>query len=122
MQARTFETEIAAIRGRDDASTLRVHGRVRYPEAPELRRRLLRWIDETPARRLVVSLGEVADIDTSGAAVLVEALLRGRERGKPVLLCSPSPSVMRMFRLAGFEEALDACCPTPAETARRLMT
>lgn len=116
----SFRTETAPVAGHDDASTLRVSGRVRYAEAPELRRRVLEWIDETAARRLVISLGGVEDMDTSGAAVLVEALLRGRRSGKSILLCSPSESVMRLFRLAGFEEALEACCATPAETASRL--
>jgi anti-anti-sigma factor len=121
MQALPLQTEIGPVNGRDDVSAFRVRGRVRYPEAPELRRRILTWIDGSSASRLVISLGEVDDIDASGAAVLVEGLLRGRKLSKPVLLCSPSESVIRLFRLAGFEDALEACCANPAETARRLM-
>ena len=121
MQSAAFQTEIAPVTGHDDASTLRVQGRVRYAEAPELRRRILEWMDDTAASRLVISLGGVDDIDTSGVAVLVEALLHARRTDKAVLLCSPSESVLNLFRLAGFEEALEACCATPAETAQRLM-
>jgi len=121
VEVAAFQTEIASIQDHEDASTFRVRGRVRYAEAPELRNRVLDWIDGTPASRLVISLGQVEEIDTSGAAVLVEALLRGRQVHKSILLCSPSDSVLRLFRLAGFEEALDACCATPAETAQRLM-
>jgi len=85
-----------------------------------LRKALLDWIRASAQSRLIIELDGVDDMDTSGAAVLVEALVAGRDQGKRVLLCSPSDSVVRLFRLAGFEEALRACCATSAEARRRL--
>ena len=120
MRAPAFQTETAPVPGVSGASALRVRGRVRHLEATPLRRVLLDWIGSAEEPRLVIELGQVEDMDTSGAAVLVEALLAGRERGKRVLLCSPSESVLRLFRLAGFEDALRACCPTVAEARLRL--
>jgi anti-anti-sigma factor len=116
----SFETEVVAVPEIPDASTIRIRGRVRYDHAPELRQVLLEEIGSTPAGSVVLELAEVTDMDTAGAAVLVEALVHGRKRGKRVLLCSPSDSVMQMFRLAGFEEVLDACCPNAVEVQRRL--
>jgi anti-anti-sigma factor len=116
----TFETEVVAIPEIPDASTIRVRGRVRYGQAPELRQVLLKEIDNTPSSSVVLELSEVVEMDTAGAAVLVEALVHGRKRAKRVLLCSPSDSVLQMFRLAGFEEVLDACCPNASDVQHRL--
>jgi anti-anti-sigma factor len=115
-----FETEIRPVPGLEDASTLHVRGRIRYGQASAFRRAILDWVTRSPASRLIIELDEVEDMDTSGVAVLVESLVFGRDRSKQMLLCSPSESVMRLFRLAGFEEALKACCPSPAEALRRL--
>lgn len=120
MNDSTFQTEIRAVAGLEDASTLHIRGRIRYAQAPALRREILDWITRSPASRLIIELDAVEEMDTSGAAVLVESLVFGRDRSKQMLLCSPSESVMRLFRLAGFEEALAACCPSPAEALRRL--
>ena len=120
MNESTFATEIRPVPEIEDASMLFVRGRIRYPQAPALRKGILDWIAHTSASRMIIELGEVEEMDTSGAAVLVEALVFGRDRSKQMLLCSPSESVTRLFRLAGFEEALKACCPSPADALRRL--
>ena len=116
----TFETEIRAVPEIDDASMLLVRGRIRYTQAHSLRKAILDWVTRSTASRLIIELEEVEEMDTSGVAVLVESLVVGRDRSKQILLCSPSESVMRLFRLAGFEEALKACCPSPAEALQRL--
>jgi anti-anti-sigma factor len=115
-----FETEIRPVPGLDDASTLHVRGSIRYGQAVAFRQAVLDWVTRSPSSRLIIELDDVEDMDTSGVAVLVESLIFGRDRSKQMLLCSPSESVMRLFRLAGFEEALKACCPSPAEALRRL--
>ena len=120
MNESTFETEIRVVTEIENASALFVRGRIRYPQAPALRQAILDWVTGSSASRLMIELDEVEEMDTSGAAVLVEALVIGRDRSKQMLLCSPSESVMRLFQLAGFEEALEACCPSPAEAIRRL--
>ena len=121
MNESTFETEIRAVPEIEDVSMLLVRGRIRYPQAPALRQAILDWVASTEASRMIIELEDVDEMDTSGAAVLVEALVVGRDRSKQMLLCSPSESVLRLFRLAGFEEALEACCPSPAAALRRLL-
>lgn len=101
------------------AFTLRIAGQISRAEVPVLRSRILEVLDR-PEDRIVLSLGSVTDMDTAGAAVLVEAVVEGRRRSKRVLLCSPSPSVMRMFELSGLTEALEACSPNPDATLERL--
>ena len=120
MDSTAFQTEDHEIRGEVEAFTLRIQGQVARDEVPELRDRILDVLAHRPFERIVLSLGNVRTMDTAGAAVLVEAVLEGRARGKRVLLCSPSESVMQMFEMAGLEDALGACCPTPDVTWQRL--
>ena len=115
-----FETEIARIEAMPGAGTVHVRGRVTFDEAPEVRRVLLDAVGQHAGDKLVLELAGVDEIDTSGAAVLAETLKAGMNRGLRVLLCSPSDSVMQIFRLAGFEDVLNHCCADPQETWRRL--
>ena len=96
-----------------------VSGIVRYDAAPELRKRLLAQTGEDGAAT-VLELSGVQAIDTAGAAVLVEVWMAGRERGRHVVLCAPSPSVVELFRLGGFEQILHDCCPSPQAARDRL--
>jgi anti-anti-sigma factor len=116
-----YETDSTTKEGMPDARTIHVTGQVTMQEAPEFRVEILEKISTTTEAKIVVELGGVDKMDTSGAAVLAEALKLGQSRGRRVLLCSPSQSVLRIFRLAGFEEVLGACCSDPDETWQRLI-
>jgi len=102
------------------ASYLDLAGRATLDEIPELRDSILAEVGGTAATQLVFRLGGVEKLDTAGAAVLIEAIRLGHQRGLKLWLCSPSESVVQMFQLAGLEEVLDYCCSTPEETRRRL--
>ena len=122
MAAATFETRVEKMDDLPGAAYLHLRGRLTLNEAPELRKSILREIGETSASRLAFELSGVDKLDTAGAAVLIEAIRLGQQRGLKLLLCSPSESVVRMFQLAGLEEVLDYCCSTPEQTRRRLLT
>ena len=116
----TFQAESRATDGVDDTREIRIRGRVTFDEAPELRKAILDEVEGASARRLVLELGGIDKMDTAGAAVLAEALRFGEKKGMRVLLCSPSESVLQIFKLAGFEDVLDHCCAGWEETRRRL--
>ncbi len=103
-----------------DAAAIRLTGRITFDEAAAARRAILAALAATPATRVVLELGGVEELDTAGAAVLAEVLKTGEADNKRVLLCRPSESVLKIFRLAGFAEVLDCCCPDVAEVRRRL--
>lgn len=121
MQATAFQTEVVPIPDIPDASAIHLSGRVTMDSAPRLRDKIMAEVSATAADKLVLELSGIEKIDTAGAAVLVEALKDGQERGMRVLLCSPSDSVTQIFRLAGFEEVLNYCCSCPEETRQRLL-
>ncbi len=120
MTAPAFRAEVAPIEGMPQASTMALAGRVTLDEASAARSEILGWLASTDATRIVMELSNVEKMDTSGAAVLVEAIRVARDRGQRILLCCPSESVLQIFRLAGFEEVLRCCCADSEETHRRL--
>ena len=116
----SFVTETAPIPEMPEAGTVHLRGRVTWREAPRVRKCLLGEMSGNSASKIVLELAGVEEMDTAGAAVLAEVLKHGITRGKRVLLCSPSEPILRIFRLAGFDEVLQHCCVDPQETWRRL--
>jgi anti-anti-sigma factor len=102
-----------------EVEVLSVQGRVTYHNAARLRSIIFAEL-KNDAKRLVIELGSVDAMDTAAVAVLVEAIHAGRGQGKEVLLCTPSETVMRIFRLAGLSEVLASCHATPDELRQRL--
>jgi len=121
MGSEPLPTRVQPIPGIPDAGSIRLQGRLTRGEVPRERDGLLAAVRSASTPKVVLELGAISEIDTAGAALLVEAFLAGERSGKRVLFCSPSASVLSVFRLAGFADILDHCCPTPAETRRRLM-
>lgn len=119
MSASSFTTEVRAVPDVQEVRVMTVEGRITYREAHDLRHAIFKELDLS-TYGLVIDLGQVQNMDTSGAAVLVEVVLASKQRDQILLLCSPSHSVMRIFRLAGLEEVLGACCEDDDETMQRL--
>ncbi|MHC5012814.1 MAG: STAS domain-containing protein [Planctomycetota bacterium] len=85
-----------------DAVVLTIGGSVDIYTSPELRGELKVALDkETP--RVVVDMGGVTFVDSSGLATLIEGLQRiGTYEGK-LLLCNLSSSVLGVFQLANLD-------------------
>ena len=103
-----FEVSYDARAGKYTAM-LSLEGAVTFREASELRRRLLEAIEAHPDRNLVVELSKVDRFDTAAMAVLLEGLILTHEQGPEIFLVGANDAVTKVFRLAGFEEALLRC-------------
>ena len=88
---------------------LTVSGVVTHREAADLRDQLLRAIEAHPERNLVVELSRVDQFDTAAMAVLLEGLILTNGKEPEVFLVGASDAVTKVFRLAGFEDALLRC-------------
>lgn len=88
---------------------LTLEGAVTFREAPELQRQLRRAVETHPDRNLVVELSRVDRFDTAAMAVLLEVLMQTHQHGPEVYLVGANEVVTKVFRLAGFEEALLRC-------------
>ena len=115
-----FHTELKTTPEMPDILVLHVRGRVTYQNASELRHRVLSEIEGTVATKLIVELDDVEQMDTAGAAVLVEAVMQGKDSDVEIMLCAPSESVLRIFCLAGLSDVLESCFSSPAELQKRL--
>ena len=71
-------------RGAECAVTL--SGRITIDSSPDLREFLLERVNSPDSRSLTVDFDEVAYVDTSGLAVLIEILKAARGQGKTVRL------------------------------------
>jgi anti-sigma B factor antagonist len=85
-----------------DAVVVSVGGSVDIYSSPELRGELKVAL-EAKAPRLVVDLGEVSFVDSSGLATLIEALQKVQAYGGKLVLCNLTPKVLGVFQLANLD-------------------
>jgi len=82
-----------------DGTLLAPGADVDLARSPEMRRVIKEALDAKPGR-LVIDLGEVHYMDSSGVATLVEALQRCRMLGCTLVLCGLQPKVRSIFEIA----------------------
>lgn len=82
-----------------DGVILRPTGEIDLSCAAMLRQRLAK-IQEGKPRRLVIDLGAVPYMDSSGVATLVEAMQIARRNGSKLVLCALQGKVRSIFEIA----------------------
>ncbi|RYG63980.1 anti-sigma factor antagonist [bacterium] len=87
------------------ATVVEVGGEIDLHSAPQLRAELLKAV-EAVTPRVVIDLGEVTFIDSTGIGVLVGALKRAREKGGALNFCGIQSRVKRVFEITGLMSAL----------------
>jgi anti-sigma B factor antagonist len=83
-----------------DADVVSLEGELDLASAPELRE-CLATLAEGGATDIVLDVGGLAFIDSTGLSVLVMAANRTRSVGGSTVLRHPSPSVMRLLEITG---------------------
>jgi len=66
---------------------------------------------------LVIDLSGVGFIDGAGLGALVGTIRRCRDQDRPVVVCSPRPSVARALEAAGFERFASLAATVPEALA-----
>lgn len=84
-------------------TVLEVGGEVDVYTAPRLRERLIELID-AGARRVVVDLGRVDFLDSTGLGVLVGALKRLRSAGGSFALVCDKEPLLKIFRITALDQ------------------
>jgi anti-anti-sigma factor len=69
-----------------DKCLVTLSGRITVDSSPDLRVFLMQRLEPDGCRRMVVDFNDVAYVDTSGLAVLVEVLKAARTQGKSLTL------------------------------------
>ncbi|MSO97252.1 MAG: anti-sigma factor antagonist [Rhodospirillaceae bacterium] len=106
----TFE-----VRDVNGTAVVALTGDVDLQSSPTVRQRLLECLDKN--KRLVVDLGAVSYIDSSGVASLVEAFQVSRKRSSYFALASVSPAAMRVLSLARLDKVFTIHADVTAATA-----
>ena len=75
-------------------------GDIDLDSSPEVRSTLLGALADPATERVVADLAEVAYLDSSGVASLVEALQKAKGAGKTFVLASVSDAARRVLELA----------------------
>jgi anti-sigma B factor antagonist len=78
------------------------HSRLDAASAPQFRQQMREIID-ADQRRLILDLGKVSFIDSSGLGALV-ATLKALEGGRELFLCGVTENVMHLFRLTHMDK------------------
>jgi anti-sigma B factor antagonist len=92
METLSLDADIRAVREqRGEECQVSLSGRITIDSTPDLLALLLRQLESSSCRVLAVDVHEVAYVDTSGLAMLVEVLKAARTQGKA-------------FRLSGLQE------------------
>jgi anti-sigma B factor antagonist len=87
---------------RDGWSVLTVGGEVDVATAPRLREQLLRLVSDGH-HRIVVDLGEVDFIDSTGLGVLIGALKRVRAHDGDLALVCTENRILKVFEITGLD-------------------
>jgi anti-sigma B factor antagonist len=85
-----------------EATVVSIAGSVDIYSSPELRGELKVALDGK-VKRLVIDMGGVAFVDSSGLATLIEALQKTQGYSGKLLLCNLSPKVLGVFQLANLD-------------------
>ena len=104
------ETVQISARHQDKTTIFDVSGDIDFINSPEVRQSVLREIRDIRTSRVVVNLGQVRYIDSSGVASLLEGLKASRDFGSRFILIglsSRAREVLRLTRLIKVFEIYD---------------
>jgi anti-sigma B factor antagonist len=102
-----LRTEVLDISG---WTVVSVYGEVDVATAPELKERLVALVSGGRSR-LVLDLGGVDFLDSTGLGMIVSALKRARTHGGDLRIVSSESRITRLFEITGLDKAL-AVLPT----------
>lgn len=85
------------------AVVVRPQGDVDMSRSPQLRQALRDAMASKP-RGLIVDLGEVGYMDSSGLATLVEAMRTAKRGGTKMVLCAMNDKVRAIFEIARLDQ------------------
>lgn len=89
------------VRKQAEVQVIRLRGDLRIGEAVDTFRQAMDELFEAGDYRLVVSIGEVTMIDSSGIGVLVRSLTTAKQRGGNLKLVNPSKLALQTLKIVG---------------------
>ena len=87
------------VESRGGSTILSPQGDVDMSRAPSFREHV-RQAQQAKPSRVVIDMGQVEYMDSSGLATLVEAMRNGKGLGVELVLCGLNPKVLAIFEIA----------------------
>src|SRR5688500_16064078 len=100
---------VPSVRHEGDAVIATVKGDIDLHNSPQLRTRLLKFLEEQKPKKLILNLGGVTYMDSSAIAVLVEALQKLRKTGGKIYLTDLQPRVKGLLEIARLDSIFVIC-------------
>ncbi|KKB38396.1 anti-sigma F factor antagonist [Bacillus thermotolerans] len=85
----------------DEVLCLRLAGELDHHAAEALREQASEAIDNQGVRHIVLNLGELAFMDSSGLGVILGRYKHIKKKNGEMVVCSISPAVQRLFDMSG---------------------
>ncbi|HEX7167759.1 MAG TPA: STAS domain-containing protein [Acidimicrobiales bacterium] len=101
------ETFSAVVSVAGHEATVAVSGEIDLATAPILRDVVLGVIESGECRTLVVDIGAVRFIDSTGLGVIVGANRRLADSGRRLLVAHPTSATRRVIEVSGLDRVLD---------------
>ncbi len=92
---------------RNGCEVIAAQGEVDLYSSPDLRNAILKTIAKSRNGTVAIDLAEVAYMDSSGVATLVEGLQQSQKKKKTFCLLTPARSVMKVLELARLDSIFD---------------
>lgn len=89
-----------------DVVVLSVDGEINFNSSPDFRKAFLKVLD-SKAKKVVINLSNVAYVDSSGLATLVEALQKIKGGGGRLRLTNLSAKVKSLFEITKLEKLFE---------------
>lgn len=103
---RHHDSPVRAVRWKNREVVVDVEGDIDLGRSVAFQQELLKLLDERP-KRVVVNLGGVQYMDSSGVASLVKLLSSAKRQGTEVRLAAMSPRVRSIFEITRLETVFD---------------
>jgi stage II sporulation protein AA (anti-sigma F factor antagonist) len=80
---------------------IRLAGELDHHTAEELRQKVTAKLEENPINHIVLNLGKLSFMDSSGLGVILGRYKQIKNGGGEMVVCSISPAVERLFEMSG---------------------
>src|SRR5678815_211034 len=99
-ELKTNNPLLPTARKQGDAILLVLRGEIDLHNSPQIRSVVLDLINKHKPQRLILNINDVAYMDSSGIAVLVEALKKLKPAGGKIFLTNVQPRVKGLLEIA----------------------
>ncbi len=108
MSSQPMDHPVRQVRWRENTAVVSAAGDIDMTSSVPFQQEVLKILDNRP-KRIVISLGDVDYMDSSGLASLVKLLSRSRKTGAAIVLAGLKPRVKSLFEITRLNSIFRIC-------------